>query len=376
MKRAYIAIGLGFGDEGKGTMVDWLTREYSADLVVRFNGAGQAAHNVVTANGTHHCFSHFGSGSLAGARTHLSQYMFIEPMALANEAAVLSPKLGHDAMDLISIDPRCVIITPYHKILNHAREQAHHHGSVGIGFGEAVADQLDGISLTVGDVINRKSLIHLYRIREAMRGLDYPIPQDKWESVEPTDLAVQYHHILSRCQVIRTEVPLLDSNTTIFEGAQGVLLDQTYGFNPHTTWSDCTFNNAEMLLASINFTGLKERIGITRTYATRHGNGPLPSEDSSLVIPELHNDDHPWMGKFRLGHFDIGLHKYAIDCCGGVDSLAVTHADIPSTGTVVGGRRDLDKSVGRYTGHWHDHVSKVKYISVGPRSDQKMRIKW
>lgn len=376
MKQAYIAVDLGFGDSGKGTVVDALTRWYGADLVVRFNGAGQAAHNVVTADGCHHCFSHFGSGSLAGAHTHLSQYMFIEPMALANEASVLSPKLGHDAMDTLSIDPRCVIITPYHQILNHAREKAHHHGSVGIGFGEAVADSLAGLTLTVENIQMGTAVPALWKIKYAIRELDYQVPTDLWESIDVHDIVLRYGRILDRIRVICTEIPLLDSNTTIFEGAQGVLIDQTHGCSPHTTWSDCTFNNAEQLLADINYTGPKERIGITRTYHTRHGNGPFPSEDSSLVIPEIHNGTHPWMGKFRLGHFDAGLYRHAVHCCGGVDVMAVTHMDIPSTGFVLMPRESLWSSKeDLVAGEWRDYVDKVKYISVGPRSDQKMRIK-
>jgi adenylosuccinate synthase len=73
-----IVVGLAFGDCGKGSLVDYLTRSIGARTVVRFNGGPQAGHNVVTPAGRHHTFSQFGSGTLAGARTLLSRFMLIE----------------------------------------------------------------------------------------------------------------------------------------------------------------------------------------------------------------------------------------------------------------------------------------------------------
>jgi adenylosuccinate synthase len=92
----------------------------------------------------------------------------------------------------------------------------------------------------------------------------------------------------------------------IFEGAQGALLDEWRGFHPYTTWSTTTLANADRLLAEAGHAGPTTRIGITRAYATRHGPGPLPSEDAAL---------------------DLVLLRYALAIVGPLDYLALTCLD-------------------------------------------------
>jgi len=122
---------------------------------------------------------------------------------------------------------------------------------------------------------------------------------------------------------------MLVKNNSIFEGAQGVLLDAEYGFWPHVTPTKTTFANALTLLAEANFTGEMEKIGVIRAYATRHGNGPFPSRDLNLekAIPDCHNVFSEWQSDFRIGWFDLPLAKYALGVCGGVDQLVITNTD-------------------------------------------------
>ena len=111
----------------------------------------------------------------------------------------------------------------------------------------------------------------------------------------------------------------------LLEGAQGVLLDEWRGFHPHTTWSTCTTENALALLEG--FDGAVERIGVLRSYQTRHGAGPFPTEREDLRrIDEPHNADVGWQGRFRRGWLDLPLTRYALDCSP-VDGLALTHLD-------------------------------------------------
>jgi adenylosuccinate synthase len=119
------------------------------------------------------------------------------------------------------------------------------------------------------------------------------------------------------------------SGPLIFEGAQGVLLDESFGFDPHTTWSTTTFANAQTLLDDACHAGPRTRVGVLRTYFTRHGPGPLVTEDIALcrAIPELHNDPAGWQGRFRVGVFDAVAARYAIAVAGTVDLLAFTHLD-------------------------------------------------
>ncbi len=114
----------------------------------------------------------------------------------------------------------------------------------------------------------------------------------------------------------------------MFEGAQGVLLDESFGDREYNTWTNTTFENAERLLEESGWDGRVQKIGVIRTYMTRHGEGPLPTEDLVLDhLPEPHNRDSGYQGKFRRGHFDFRLVLRAIDICGGIDGIALNHCD-------------------------------------------------
>lgn len=112
------------------------------------------------------------------------------------------------------------------------------------------------------------------------------------------------------------------SKTVIFEGAQGILLDQDVGFHPHTTWSSTTSQNArEMIPADAN----PVAIGVTRAYTTRHGEGPIVAGDFHPG-PELHNREDGWQGGFRFGSWDAIALDYASKC-DLIDEVAVTCLD-------------------------------------------------
>ncbi|MFD4640961.1 adenylosuccinate synthetase [Lentzea sp. NPDC058436] len=334
-----IVVGLGFGDEGKGAVVDALCADRPVSAVVRFNGGAQAAHNVVT-DGRHHTFSQFGSGTLAGVPTWLSRYVLVEPIALATESRELEEIGVADPLSLMSIDADALLTTPFHVAANRARERARggdRHGSCGKGIGETVwygllagaaegdvvEDQLvlgePGPAPTVGDCLNplrlRQKLDALARFYEPLIG-DGP-------SVD--ELVELYRSFADAVRITQGHEGLLDAGRVVFEGAQGVLLDETYGFHPHTTWSTVVPRNARELLG-----GRPARvIGVTRTYQTRHGAGPLPTEDPAVLarFPEAHNGTGEFQGAWRAGHLDANLLRYAVDCCGGIDGLAVTHLD-------------------------------------------------
>ena len=111
--------------------------------VVRFNGGAQAGHNVVTADGRHHTFAQFGSGTFwPGVRTFLSRFMLVDPLALAAEAAHLAAVGVSDALDRLAVDADALLATPYHRAANRARELARgldRHGSCGMGIGETAS---------------------------------------------------------------------------------------------------------------------------------------------------------------------------------------------------------------------------------------------
>ena len=113
----------------------------------------------------------------------------------------------------------------------------------------------------------------------------------------------------------------------IFEGSQGVLIDQDYGFHPYTTWSRVTAANAESLIRSSEMVEEVVKIGVIRAYMVRHGPGPFPTEVDDLSFGKDHNNEGPWQGHVRYGYLDFPLLRYAINANHGVDALAVTCLD-------------------------------------------------
>lgn len=147
---------------------------------------------------------------------------------------------------------------------------------------------------------------------------------------EPFRIARDYKQFTSVAMISPTKLidHLHDGSDIIFEGAQGVLLDEKYGEPQHNTWTDCTYNNAVKILSEMPIRVSEVvRVGVLRSYFTRHGEGKF-DEDPSMNYPEPHNSHPSFQGRFRIGKFDSKKVKYALECLGGVDMVALNHLDI------------------------------------------------
>lgn len=344
MRKIPIIIGLLFGDEGKGTTVDFLCYESPVDYVLRFSGGPQTAHNVVTHDGKEHTFAQFGSGTFQGAGTVLSEYMLVNPFNMVLEADDLLAQTGADPFDKTYISENALLITPIHVAANRQREinrGAAAHGSCGEGIGETRAYalyQTPDAPIVVGDLKRLEILQGKLEVLVAF--LEKDIPNFKYEMDAIAEILDgykrlqedRYINIVSDDFIIGL---VADPNISfVFEGSQGVLLDEAFGFHPHTTWSNVTAGNA---LAIMEKAGLKREnahvLGITRTYATRHGYGPFPSEfakdyDWETIYPEKHNAWGRFQGSWRAGKLDIPLLQYAVEVNGVIDGIVLTHCDV------------------------------------------------
>lgn len=341
--KAFVTVGLGFGDEGKGSAVDYLVRRHRADLVVRYNGGNQAAHNVVLPDGTHHTFSHFGSGTFAGVKTYFGQHTIVNPVMMVEEATVLSGKVGvWKPADLVAtnmiFNTRALVASPWHVLMNRAKETYRHlrHGSCGKGIGETRKYWLDygSDAITVGDfhtlsVFDLRNKVETMRQRFLIAAQEYANANthkyiEPMYKISPIKWVAEVKEIL-KYVTLSNSLPAF--NTAVFEGAQGILLDEYHGFHPHTTWSTCTSRHALDELEG-HPSCEAEVIGVTRTYHTRHGAGPFPSEVERYTTPVgEHNAENQWQTKFRMGAFDEQLFKYSLLCDPVIDGLFVTCLD-------------------------------------------------
>lgn len=349
---AILVADLGYGDAGKGSIVDYLTRTTDVHTVVRYNGGAQAAHNVVTPEGRHHTFAQFGSGTfIPGVRTHLSRFMMVHPLAMFAEERHLRTLGIYDAFDRLSLERGALVTTPFQQSANRIREIARghgRHGSCGMGIGETMSDWLNHGPqvLFAGDLGSRATVVKKLKfLRDAkqaqlkdvltdisdadMVGGELKILNDP-SAIETT--ADIYKHFSELVDIVEPDHlgKILDrSGTAIFEGAQGVLLDEWYGFFPYNTWSTLTYKNADTLLSENNFTGETVKLGLVRAYATRHGAGPFVTEDKDLTVQvqDRHNENNHWQREFRVGYLDFVALRYALAVTGRIDGLVITNLD-------------------------------------------------
>ncbi|MED5617995.1 adenylosuccinate synthetase [Ideonella sp. BN130291] len=342
-------IDLGFGDCGKGLFTDALCRRWPVHTVVRFNGGAQAGHNVVLPDGRHHTFSQFGSGTfLPAVHTVLAREVVVHPTALLVEEAALQRVGVRDAAERLQIDARCRVTTPYHQAAGRLREwqrgQAAH-GSCGVGVGETVRHALQRPEqvLRYGDLLRPAlAMQKLVAIRDTLAAEfeRYAFRCDEAQALEARVLAddqvgarwlAAAHAVALRVAPASPEAiaqRLGRGGTVLFEGAQGLLLDEWRGFHPHTTWSSVGPAAAQAVLDELGLAGDITQLGLLRSYLCRHGAGPLPTEDAALdTLPEPHNTSDGWQGRFRRGHPDAVLLRYAIDAAGALDGLLVSHMD-------------------------------------------------
>jgi adenylosuccinate synthase len=314
--RVSVVIGAGYGDEGKGLVTDYLSDHDT--LVVRHNGGYQAGHTVVTPEGQRHVFKHFGSGTLRGARTYLSRYFVANPMFYVTECEELQA-LGYNPN--VYLDENCVIATPYDLMLNHGAEKARgkkKHGSCGMGINEAVQrhECSPGFKITAKDLTKGR-----YELQMKLdwildkyilsRAEELGIPSDGLPYLKDARVRARF---LEECDQMMEHVvdvkPALSgwAGPVVFEGAQGLMLDQGHKNYPHVTRSRTGLYNAVELVHYASMEGMADIYYVTRCYATRHGAGPLPHELPSKPysgIEDRTNVENGFQDALRFGHIDV-----------------------------------------------------------------------
>ncbi len=324
-----VVIGAVYGDEGKGLMTDYLAAEHISEgksvAVVRFNGGAQAGHTVVR-DGIRHVFQHIGSGTLAGADTILSHTFCINPIAFLREYKELNEKIPGGIKTEIYVDRECPITTPYDIFINQALERKRgndRHGSCGMGIGVTVERSEN--AWKTGAEVRAWHMIHTQKLERQL------IKVRKWfiaecERLELTEMP-HYQDVLSDallanfmsdCQLMDRIVKvenLWRYNTRgkydrlVFEGAQGLGLDQLFGTFPYVTRSFTGLRNVLSLFSANNeFDSTVFNVHyMTRAYGTRHGAGPLFGEVPHRLpkVVDETNSPNEFQGTMRFADLDI-----------------------------------------------------------------------
>jgi adenylosuccinate synthase len=325
-KTARVVIGAQFGDEGKGRVTDYYAAEVGRDgIVIRFNGGAQAGHTVVTPDGLRHVFSHVGSGAFAGAATFLSRFFVSNPILFLKEMESLASKGVEPA---IYVDLQSPVTTPYDMMINQIVERERggdRHGSCGVGFGETIERNLTpAYALTVADLADRSALaakldairVDYTPVRLARLGFADAFARNA--DLFRSDAILERYVEDTRRFVGAITVADVRTATCgrhlLFEGAQGLLLDQDRGFFPHVTRSNTGLRNVLELAEELGLERLEVTYA-TRAYLTRHGAGPLPRELPEKPYPgvvDATNVPNAYQGTLRFGWLDLDLIRRAI----------------------------------------------------------------
>lgn len=331
---AFAIIGAGFGDEGKGLATDALTAKLISQglkpIVVRSNGGAQAGHGVEPGDGRRHVFHHVGSGSFAGAATHLSRYFVAHPMMLFPELAELKSK---GIVPVLSIDPRAPVTTPWDVMLNQAAEMMRgqaRHGSCGMGFGETLERCEKGPALLMkdlntSDLADRLRFLRDHWVPKRLDVLTQAIGAEARSKIDPSlfdhmrsdtildrfleDVASFLGHV-----ELKSDADLSHSEALIFEGSQGLRLDQEFGEFPHVTRSYTGLRNMLDIAGEAHLQEIRP-VYMTRSYTTRHGAGPLPHEAPiagwSKIVDKT-NMPNPWQGTLRFAPLEVAALRHFI----------------------------------------------------------------
>jgi len=320
MKTAYSVIGAGFGDEGKGLTTDYYAAKFAGNaLVVRYNGGAQAGHTVTTPEGRRHVFSHFGSGSFTGAPTFLSRFFVCNPLLFMKELALLQ---NAGVAPKVLVDATAPVTTPYDMMINQIIEEsrgAARHGSCGMGFGETIERcEAGNPALFYADLANPAALkqklntIRQDWVPQRLARLGVQNIPAVWQDRIHADGVLQKFiddtaAFLSIAKPAAHDFLAATTATIIFEGAQGLLLDQTRGTFPHVTRSNTGIKNILALAADAGVDSI-DATYITRAYLTRHGAGPLTGELPAAPyagIEDKTNITNTYQGSLRFAHLDI-----------------------------------------------------------------------
>ncbi len=316
MKKVDVVLGLQWGDEGKGKVVDVLTPNY--EVVARFQGGPNAGHTLEF-EGQKYVLRSIPSGIFQGGKVNvIGGGVVLDPLLFMEEAQALA-RSGHDLTQRLYISKKAHLILPTHRVLDAAYEAAKGDGKIGTtgrGIGPTYTDKVSRNGVRVGDlfldfdnIYARAKARHEAILRSLNYSYDIAETESKWFE------ALEY---LKKFRIIDSEKEINDmlrgGKSILAEGAQGTLLDVDFGSYPFVTSSNTVCAGACTGLG-VAPGRIGEVYGIFKAYCTRVGSGPFPTE--------LFDETGDTLG--RIGH-EFGAVTGRKRRCGWLDMVALNYA--------------------------------------------------
>jgi adenylosuccinate synthase len=339
MMKVDVLLGLQWGDEGKGKVVDVLTPRY--DVVTRFQGGPNAGHTLEF-DGKKFVLRSIPSGIFQGDKINIiGNGVVVDPILFKEEAVSLADS-GHDIVNKLMISKKAHLIMPTHRILDAANESAKGTGKIGTtgkGIGPAYTDKISRNGLRVGDILHdfdkkyaAAKLRHENMLRTMNYGYNIAELEKEWLK------ALEY---LKKFKLIDSEHVindyLADNKSILAEGAQGTMLDIDFGSYPYVTSSNTISAGCSTGLG-VAPGNIGEIYGIFKAYCTRVGEGPFPTElenETGEILCERGHEFGSVTGrKRRCGWIDLVALRYAI-MINGVSKLIMMKSDVLDTFTKI-----------------------------------------
>ena len=329
-----IIIGAQWGDEGKGKIIDYLSK--SSDLTIRFHGGNNAGHTVINKYGKF-AMHLIPSGVFdKDSKALIANGVILDLEVLCQEIELLK-KAGIKLTKRLFISPRCNVIMPYHKLLDKLYEQAKGDsktGTTGKGIGPAYADKVSYNGIRLIDFFDKQ--IFRQKLSLQLKIKNKILKSFNEKPLSQKDIEKKYLEFFSIIKPFVSEIfPLvfesLEKNKNILlEGAHGVFLDNDWGTYPFVTASS-VLSGSITAGAGIAPQKIKKVVGVAKAYATRVGSGPFPTElfdKTGDLLTEKGNEYGTTTGrKRRCGWFDAELIRFASKL-NGFTEIAITKLDI------------------------------------------------
>lgn len=327
-----VVVGLQWGDEGKGKLVDYLSEYF--DIVTRFQGGSNAGHTVIVGDDVYK-FRIMPTGAIRGKKVVIGNGVVLDPQILLDEISNLQ-SLGVD-LDLL-ISDRAHLITPFQIQIDGLQESIKGErkvGTTGRGIGPTYSDKASRVGIRVCDLMdtddtsqwNQLETVQVSKIEQLFEA-DLKTPVQETLDSYRRMMSTLRPYIGDSGEFLHSEIE--NGRTVLFEGAQGALLDVDHGTYPYVTSSNCV-SAAASSGTGVSPLKIGQVLGICKAYITRVGDGPFPTElfdDVGKRIGKQGKEFGTVTGRpRRCGWLDLVALRYAVRI-NGAEYLAVTKNDV------------------------------------------------